>query len=818
MNGRRQQIQGAWGRILALLLCAALLLSAAGCGQEPAESRTAGDPEPEDTGTVATGCYVETKLTLPETSGYLWTLNQVAGVLYLQGSEGFWKSEDQGKSWQAYELDSPMMKQMESEGFSLGNVIYGQDGTRVITMSKAVEDGDRFYSHTRYIIVDKDGGERELEVRLPAFELYAGFAMTEDTPPPEDPDAYATDLSRLRILADGSLVGTTMSNIVYHLDQNTGEILHTIQPDRKSNDQWIMGLAFTPATMLVTTQTSARLFDLETWEERLDTDAINEFILGDAEVQEDGSILFPSGGESRRYIELYSDGQEEAYYFVDSNGIYRYMPGGVSIEKLMEAPLTSLSLQNVSCREFVTTENHSFLALLATRVGDQGQDTYSFVRYDYDEDAELEPAEELKIYSLYETETLAQAIAVFQQEHKDILVTYHSGINADNIGAVTASDALRQLNTEIMADKGPDIILMDGMPIENYQNKGLLLDITDVVEAEAAESELLRNVTDAYQKDGKLFAVPAAFAMPIVVGDKAHLDKITGLESLADTVEELRAGNKDVSSITGYRQYGWMLGCTAGIAGPGWVENGEANWENIERYYDILKRLYDADNDTETQGLDYEDEDGVYHQQSSIWQEGDLGLCITYGESILELRRIQNLDGLPTLMAVMDEHPEIIYKPLEDNGVRSFTPQGIFGVSARSKHPEEAKAFVRKMLSKDIQSYNLSQSAWSTLGMPVNFSVVREKYENNLGKTFTQDRYRGEDLTPHPTAMRYPTAEELEELLHMMKSLNTVDLSQDNEINAAICVNCSFYIYGETTKEEALETAREKLDLYLAES
>ena len=102
--------------------------------------------------------------------------------------------------------------------------------------------------------------------------------------------------------------------------------------------------------------------------------------------------------------------------------------------------------------------------------------------------------------------------------------------------------------------------------------------------------------------------------------------------------------------------------------------------------------------------------------------------------------------------------------------------------------------------------------------MPVNFSVVREKYENNLGKTFTQDRYRGEDLTPHPTAIRYPTAEELEELLHMMKSLNTVDLSQDHEINAAICGNCSFYIYGETTKEEALETAREKLDLYLAES
>ena len=65
---------------------------------------------------------------------------------------------------------------------------------------------------------------------------------------------------------------------------------------------------------------------------------------------------------------------------------------------------------------------------------------------------------------------------------------------------------------------------------------------------------------------------------------------------------------------------------------------------------------------------------------------------------------------------------------------------------------------------------------------------------------------------------RYPTAEELEELLGMMKQLNTADLTQDSEINDAVCFNCYTYFSGEKTKEEAMQKAREELDLYLAES
>ncbi len=808
-----------FSRALAVLLCMALLFAMAGCGQKAQESQpSALDPEAGNAGTEVTGRYVETRLGLPDTDGYLWRLSQVDSTLYLQGKDGFWKSEDDGQSWQDYTLESPLMKEMEAEGFALGNVVFGGDGTRILPMSEGVEDGELFYTHTRYIIVDRDGGERELEVRLPASELYV-FSGQPEGGAGEDSEAYGTELNRLTILSDGSLVGTGLSNVVYHVDQNTGEVLHTIEPDPNGNDSWVMGMAVTPTTLLVTTQTAARLFDLETWEERQDTDAINEFILGGAEIKDDGTVMFPSGGENRRYIQLYSDGLEEAYYFVDSNGLYRYMPGGVSIEQLMDSTMTTLSMQNMSANYFIVNKAHNFRVLFSAR-GDSSEDvTYDLFGYDYDEDALLKPAEELKIYSLYETEALSQAIAVYQREHKDILVTYQAGITADNMGAVTVSDALRQLNTEIMADKGPDLILMDNMPIENYQNKGLLMDVTDVLEAAAGEGELLRNITDVYNEDGKIFAVPTAFSMPVIIGDRAYLDKITDIDSLADTVEELRAGNKEINSITGYRVYGWMMGCTAGMMGPTWVKNGEADWDNIERYFDNMKRMYDADNGSGKPDPEM-GEDGVQHLEAAIWQDADMGFGIILGESLMELRSLQNLEGIPMLMNIMDEHPEITYKLLGNEDIFSFDPMSIIGVSAKSKHPEEAKAFLKTMLSGEIQKYNLNQNTWSSIGLPVDFSVVREKYEDKLGETFAAERYSnvGEDFKVENVTKRYPTAEELEELLGMMKQLNTADLTQDSEINDAVCFNCYTYFSGEKTKEEAMQKAREELDLYLAES
>lgn len=819
--------------ILALLLCALLALSAAGCSQEGGEdqgsresqgSAIGSEPSAADTASTATGRYVETKLIALEEGSYYWNLDQVGDTLYLFGANGTQRSEDGGKTWEKFVTESPLASQFEKEGYTRGRPVYAPDGKILIMLTMNIENGDDFYSRCRYVLKEADGSEREIEVKLPSEENTTIFGFVPN-PTPKPVEEPGTQLNNILFLADGTLVGAGMSHTIYHIDPDTGEILHTIPPASDNFSDRVSDIAATPTTLLILNEAKGRLFDLETWTPREDTEALDEFLLGGAEIQEDGSVLYKGGEPAARYRKLFSDGQEEAYYCFDSTGIYRYMPGGVTIEQLVDDTMNSIGFQDMSVNSFIKTKSHSFKALFLTNLGDNNL-TYSILSYDYDPDALARPAQELKIYSLYPSDELDQAASVFQRENMDILVTYETGIDWEN-GFTDSSDALRQLNVEIMADKGPDVLVLDGMPIDNYQSKGLMVDVTDVVEEAAAENDLLRNITDVYAVDGKIYSVPASYYMPIVVGDKAVLEKITGLNSLAQTVKELREADKEVKSITGYRMPGGIMASTIGMLSPDWLRDGVVDWDIVGDYYDQMKLIYDAEIDTETEG-DQGDgtEENPFRQDAAIYDDTAIGLgIIPFGESVIELRNMTSYKGLRSLYGIQEEHPEITYKVLEDNGVCGFTPTVILGVNARSGHQEEAKAFIKMMLEKDMQKLMTSQSNYLVTGLPVNFDVVREQFAGKEGEVFNEDYYSGwEEVVITPITKRNPTAAEIDEFRTMAQKLNRVSANQEIMVNNALLPNCAHYLEPSLfedesfTKEEALQKAKEEIDLYLAES
>ena len=54
---------------------------------------------------------------------------------------------------------------------------------------------------------------------------------------------------------------------------------------------------------------------------------------------------------------------------------------------------------------------------------------------------------------------------------------------------LTAEDAIKALNTEIMAGNGPDVIMLDGLPIESYLAKGMLADLSENLKAVEEKEE-----------------------------------------------------------------------------------------------------------------------------------------------------------------------------------------------------------------------------------------------------------------------------------------------------------------------------------------
>lgn len=104
---------------------------------------------------------------------------------------------------------------------------------------------------------------------------------------------------------------------------------------------------------------------------------------------------------------------------------------------------------------------------------------------------------------------------------------------------VTLEDALSVLNTDILAGKGPDVLILDGMPADSYIEKGVLADISDVVGEASQKDGIFGNIIESSKKDGKVYAMPARILLPVVLGDEKTRSAGGSLPALADRVKTL---------------------------------------------------------------------------------------------------------------------------------------------------------------------------------------------------------------------------------------------------------------------------------------
>ncbi len=126
--------------------------------------------------------------------------------------------------------------------------------------------------------------------------------------------------------------------------------------------------------------------------------------------------------------------------------------------------------------DFIKINETDYIFLM----NDSNEQSGNLVLYKYSDDISNEVEEnEIKIYSLLENSSLSSFITQLNMKNSDISIKYECGITEGK--GVEISDAIKLLNTEIMAGKGPDIIILDDLPVDSYIENGLLADIKDIV-------------------------------------------------------------------------------------------------------------------------------------------------------------------------------------------------------------------------------------------------------------------------------------------------------------------------------------------------
>lgn len=509
--------------VAALMLSVVVLTTVFGCGKGEAGSGQVVQTESESQENQAMGRYVEEIIDLSDKcSGYKNSLSvQEDGSLVIVDSQmGFLVSEDNGLTWQP--KTSAWHEALINQNFYIMDMKMDSQGNTYVIY----DDGDGENLHTSMKIFKADGSEIPVTVPLTEEEMYLRNVWLSDT--------------------DRVFVTVMGSTNIYEVKAD-GTLEKFLTTEGKPELMQIQG-----NLMLMDCIVSAPLiYDLEK-EEYIEDQVLADF------VQQNYKNRNTNGST---YFELYLFwGEEGVLYLAGEGGLYRHVLGGSVVEEVADGSLCTLGNPAYVLLSMIPLENNEFLALFS-----DGR----LVRFTYDAEVPTVPSESLKVYSLRENDTLRQAISLFQSENPGVFVEYEIGMGKDS--SITREDALKNLNTKIMAGEGPDVLILDELPMDSYIEKGLLADLSKVMDSLTGEDALYTNIINAFRSDAGIFTVPCEVQLPILGAEEKYISQMKDLKGIADGLEMLSQDKPEKGLLGIYSEKGIMRNFSM-VCVPAWKE------------------------------------------------------------------------------------------------------------------------------------------------------------------------------------------------------------------------------------------------------
>lgn len=473
---------------------------------------------------------------------------------------------------------------------------------------------------------------------------------------------------------------------------------------------------------------------------------------------------------------------DENVYVADASGIYSQAKGSTLWEKLVDGDLTSLVMPTLSLSGLAPDGKGGFHAVLADEEGAQ------IMRYTYSPDTPTNPDTELSIFSLNDNNTIRQAIGEFQRRNPNVRVNFRVGLDGES--AATTEDVIRALNTELLAGKGPDLIVLDGLNADSYIEKGVLADMSGIL---AKMDGLLPNLMKAYEQDGKIYGVPSRFTFPVMMGAAADVDGMNSLQTLVERVKADQGGEipflRPSNDLWSEGKTGMMMDYYESIAPAFMKEDGTIDQSALTDYLTAMTEL-----------------DGTVKEHAP--QLGGTTAMVTMAVSSIgaggfeavnmgpmDLKNglarfhIQEMAGVFGLEFVSQNLGSMEGQKMASLfGGNAYTPKGAVGVNAAGKQQELAASFVELLLSATVQDSYLYD------GYSVNESSLNKLVSDTLGDDSNGDMG----------------------FLDICKALNT-PLLTDRVIRDAVEAQVKSLMDGSATPDQAAATIVEKTKLYLAE-
>lgn len=776
-------------KLCSLLLAACMTLAAAGCsgnadGQRQEDGNTAepvsesgaqGSENADGEEPVAMGRYVEeeTDLTAYADSPVALCMREDGKLVLLDRNAGMLVSGDQGVTWNAETPD--WFADFTKEGIWISGMCMAPDGT--VGLSYYEGDTNAEEPSWHLVLILPDGTQVPVPAGMSEDEKYFRQAVVSD---------------------DGRIYASTNGGVY--------------EVGRDGSTEKVLPLDTTPSWIWV--KDNLLLVDNE-WNMDdapliYDMDAkewVADEVLSDF-VADSYSDRMYNGTDYGSMCLL--PGEDGAVYVMGQKGIHRHVIGGNMMEQVVDGGLSLLGNPDYMVVNALQLEGDVFLALFANG---------KMVRFTYDPDVPSVPENMLTLYSLKENDTVRQAITYYQTEHPDAFVSYRIGMGEGD--SVTREDAIKKLNTEIMAGEGPDLIVLDDMPLASYVEKGMLLDLTEYLAVYSGKEPLFDNVIEALKRGGKAYVAPATISVPRIASAMDGMENVTNLSDLAAVVEKGRETYpaEDILGISG--GYG-ILKRFSPASEPAWVAaDGTIDKDSIGEYLEQCKRIYAAQMD----GLDEKVKD--YYDQRNIRLKEYYGIRMDEMDWEIYLDVMSYVGGEQHTMAGWDgsyysglellsldrtkgyENTKVIPMQGQCSGV--FMPKTMLGVNAASGQTDRALEFMDTFLSARVQraydGYPLNQAAYDAQFVPEHVD------ENGVYSSMATSDGDGRMIE---YVVYWPEDEEIAAVKQELAAVHTAYIP-DRMLEEAVFTQGAAYLEDEQPLEDALREIEKAVQVYMAE-
>ena len=408
-----------------------------------------------------------------------------------------------------------------------------------------------------------------------------------------------------------------------------------------------------------------------------------------------------------------------------NGGVFKLKEDG-TWEEIIGFAQSSLSMDNQNVTNLIKQGENIYFSSTSFSMSNSKE---NIIKLSYDADIPA-PTKQLEIYTQggYLDSAFKQAAIVFQRQHPEVelnfrIISTHTqemldsseSIYKDYIsqsGSILVSDAVRALNTELLAGKGPDLMLIDQLPYESYMEKEVFADISDIIDEQINNGSLYENVARSYLKDGKIYAVPTSFTFELMWGDEEALKQINSIDDLIKWCDN-NPGKQPFTDMTGMGLFQQLYLANS----DDWTnEDGSINTQAVIKFLNDIKTLSTKESDKskaererliqgylemmKKNGNEVNEEDMGYILEANFVNDV---VAAAYRDVEFYTSMVSGLSSLANGEAVLKKRGGGDFAAVPSANGGSFTVQNSIAINAASENQELAKELIKLVLSEDIQ-------------------------------------------------------------------------------------------------------------------